>query len=118
MRPDRLLLEDMIEALDEVLSCTPATRGEFDADKFRQSHILRHIQILGETAWRLFATIKDQHPEIPWSQMAGMRHALVHDYFEVDWDEVYDTARRDVPSVKPRIEAILASLPPESEDQG
>jgi len=42
-----------------------------------------------------------------------MRHVVVHDYFEVDWDEVYRTAQKDVPALKPQIEAILASLPPD-----
>jgi len=42
-----------------------------------------------------------------------MRHAIVHDYFEVDFDEVYNTALRDVPPLRPRITAILASLPPD-----
>lgn len=59
MRPDRLLLKHMLEAIDEVVSSTPATRAEFKADKFRQSHVLRYIQILGETAWRLSAAIKE-----------------------------------------------------------
>ena len=45
--------------------------------------------------------------------IAGMRHALVHNYFEVDWSEVYVTARRDVPALRPQIEDIVLNLPPE-----
>ena len=41
MRPDHLLLEDMLEAIHEVIECTPATREAFDADRFRRSHLLR-----------------------------------------------------------------------------
>jgi uncharacterized protein with HEPN domain len=43
-----------------------------------------------------------------------MRHVLVHDYFEVNWIRVYETARHDVPALKPQIESILASIPPEN----
>jgi uncharacterized protein with HEPN domain len=45
--------------------------------------------------------------------MAGMRHAVVHNYFEVDWEEVFRTATHDVPPLKPQVQAILASLPPD-----
>jgi len=113
VRPDRLLLQDILDAIDEVLSTTPPSRSAFDADKLVRSHVLRHIQIIGEAAWRLSQHVKDQHPEVPWKVIAGMRHALVHDYFEVDWNEVYNTAVRDVPQLKPLIQTILGSLPPE-----
>ena len=112
MRPDRLLLQDMLEAIDEVLDTMPATRPEFDANKLLRSHVLRHIQIIGEAAWRLSQPLKDQNPQVPWKLIAGMRHVIIHDYFEVDWDEVYATAVRDVPALKPLVETILHALPP------
>jgi uncharacterized protein with HEPN domain len=78
MRPDRLLVEDILEALGEVLEATPSTRDALDTDKYRRSHLLRHLQIIGEAAWRLSQALKDRHPEVPWTQIAGMRHVLVH----------------------------------------
>jgi len=77
-----------------------------------QSHLLRHIQIIGEASWRLSKELKDRHPQVPWQQIMGMRHVLVHDYFRVDWNVVYDTAQDDLPILGPQIEAMLASLPP------
>lgn len=113
MRPDRLLLLDILESIAEVLETTPPTQVQFDSNKLVGSHILRHIQIIGEASWRLSKPLKDQHPEVPWKQIAGMRHVLVHDYFEVNWKRVYETARDHVPALKPRIEAIHATLPPD-----
>jgi uncharacterized protein with HEPN domain len=103
----------MMEAIDEVIDTTPATRTAFDADKLVRSHVLRQIQIIGEAAWRLSVDLKERHPEVPWKLMAGMRHALVHGYFEIDWNEVYVTARRDIPALKPLVRAMLRSLPAE-----
>jgi uncharacterized protein with HEPN domain len=114
MRTDQMLLQDILDAIDERILCTPSTREEFDADKFLRSHLLRQIQIIGEAAWRLSNTIKDQHPHVPWRQIAGMRHALVHDYFEVDWNEVYQTAIRDIPALRGSVDGILAAIPSEA----
>ena len=111
MRTDRLLVQDMLEAIGEVIETTSATRAEFDANKLVQSHVLRHIQILGEAAWRLSKPLKDRHPEVPWKLIAGMRHVIIHDYFEIDWNEVYGTAIRDVPALKPLMETILSRPP-------
>jgi uncharacterized protein with HEPN domain len=104
----------MLDSIVEVVDSTPALRTEYDANKFVRSHILRHIQIIGEAAWRLSGLLKDQNPNVPWKKIAGMRHVLVHDYFEVNWIRVYETARHDVPALKPQIESIVASMPPEN----
>jgi uncharacterized protein with HEPN domain len=117
MRPDILLLQDILESIAEVVDATPATQGEYDADKFIRSHILRHIQIIGEAVWRLSDSLKDRNPNVPWRQIAGMRHVLVHDYFEVNWTRVYDTARRHVPPLKPQIESLAAALQRESDEK-
>jgi uncharacterized protein with HEPN domain len=112
MRSDRLLLQDMLDSIVEVIDSTPTLRADYDANKFVRSHILRHIQVIGEAAWRLSGSLKDQTPQVPWKKIAGMRHVLVHDYFEVNWIRVYETARLDVPALKPQIESILAVVPP------
>ena len=111
MRPDNLLVQDALDAIAEVIDTTPATRIEFDANKLVRSHVLRNIQIIGEACWRMSQPLKDSHPQVPWRQIAGMRHVLVHDYFQVNWDRVYHTARNHVPLLKPQLDAVLASLP-------
>jgi uncharacterized protein with HEPN domain len=58
-------------------------------------------------------SIKDANPAVSWRAIAGMRHIIVHDYFEIDWDAVWEVTQRHVAVLKPQIEAILASLPPD-----
>jgi uncharacterized protein with HEPN domain len=110
-RGDRFRLQDILDAIDVVIRCLPAQRSAFDADPMLQSHVLRHVIIVGEATFRLSRELKGRNPNVPWDKIEGMRHILVHDYFKVDWDIVYATARTDVPALKPQIEAILASLP-------
>ena len=114
MRSDRLRLEDMLDAIEVVRRYFPADRAAFDRDPPLQSHIFRHIMIIGEAAYNLSEVVKDRNPQVPWKQIEGMRHILVHDYFKVNWTRVYETARDNVPALRPAIEAILASLPPDA----
>ena len=113
MRSDRLRLEDMRDAIDEVARYLPADRAAFDRDPPVQSHIYRHVMIVGEAAWQLSQALKDANPQVPWKQIAGMRHIMVHDYFKVDWNIVYETAKTHVPALRPHVEAMLKSLPPD-----
>lgn len=115
MRSDRLFLQDMLDAMKTVGEYLPSRNDEFFSDPPLQSHIHRHIMIIGEAAFRLSRALKDSHPGIPWRQIEGMRHVLVHDYFKIDWQEVYDTAAGDIPALRPLIENILADMPEESQ---
>lgn len=111
MRSDRLRLQDILDAIDVVTHYLPPDRATFDSDPPLQSHIYRHVMIVGEAAWSPSQPIKDQNPQVPWKRIEGMRHIMVHDYFKVDWDIVFTTARHHVPALRPQIETILASLP-------
>lgn len=111
MRSDWLRLQDILDAIDVVAQYVPADRAAFDRDPPVQSHIYRHVMIVGEAAWSLSQPLKDANPQIPWKQIEGMRHVMVHDYFKVDWDIVFETARTQVPALRQHVEAMLRSLP-------
>ncbi len=116
MRSDRSRLQDILDAIQVIEQYLPANRAALDADPPLQSHIYRHLLIIGEAAWSLSQRIKASNPHVPWRQIEGMRHIMVHDYFKVDWNIVYETARDDVPVFRTHIEAILAALPSEPGD--
>lgn len=111
MRSDRLLLQDIRDALDIVRRYTPAQRAVLDTDLPVQSLMIRYLQMIGEAAWRLSKTVKAAHPEVPWQRVAAMRHVLVHDYFRVDLDQVWSVVTVHVPTLQPQIENILTSWP-------
>jgi len=113
MRSDRLRLLDILDAVEVINQYLPADRAVFDRDPLLQSHIYHHLMIVGEAAWNLSQSLKDRNPHVLWKQIAGMRHIMVHDYFKVDWNIVYRAARDRIPVLKPQIEAILVSLPPD-----
>jgi len=112
VRDDRLLIEDIRDAIEVVLRYTPGQRSDFDSNPPVQSHIIRHIQIIGEAAWRVSPAVKAANPQVPWKAIAAMRHVLVHDYFRVDWNQVWNVATTHVPLLQPQIAAILSTLPP------
>lgn len=111
VRSDQLRLLDIPDAIDVIEKYLPADQTAFDNDPPIQSHIYRHLMIVGEAAWRLSDRIKQQNPGIPWKQIEGMRHIIVHDYFKVDWTIVYRTAAVHIPAFKPQVETMLKSLP-------
>jgi uncharacterized protein with HEPN domain len=113
MRSDRLLLQDIHDAIEIVRRYTPSERSVLDTDLPVQSLLLRYIQMIGEAAWRLSGVFKGDHPQVPWQRIAAMRHVLVHDYFRVDLDQVWNVVTIHVPALQPQIQTIIASLPPD-----
>jgi uncharacterized protein with HEPN domain len=79
-----------------------------------QVWIIYYIQIAGEAANQLSDTMKKNHPEIPWRGIIGMRNVLVHQYFGVDLDEIWDTVSADLPVLKVKIQEILAEYQSDS----
>lgn len=85
-------------------------RAAFERNELLQVWFLRHLQIIGEAVRALPEDIRAQAPEISWTNIIGMRNILVHGYFEIDTDIVWNAATRDVPALKPAVEKLLKSL--------
>lgn len=72
-----------------------------------QDAVIRNFEIMGEATKRLSGTMKEDHAEIPWRQMAGFRDVLIHDYLSVDMDEVWSVIEQDLPTIKPELLNLL-----------
>lgn len=75
-----------------------------------QVWFLRHLQILGEAAAGLPQDVRDLAPDVPWPSIVGMRNVLVHGYFDIDADIVWEAARRDVPALRSALLRLLQEL--------
>ena len=95
--------------IEEFLANVP--RAAFFYDSKTQSAVLYQLLVIGEAVKRLSRTFRSQHETIPWSLMAGMRDHLIHAYDAVDWDEVWQTATNDMPSLLVQLEALLPKKP-------
>ncbi len=110
MRDDRERLLDIQEAIARIEKYAARGREAFEADELVQTWILHYLQIIGEAARELTTDLRARSPELPWSKIVGMRHVLVHRYFEIDADIVWSVLEDELPALKRGIEALLASL--------
>jgi uncharacterized protein with HEPN domain len=110
MRDDRERLRDIIEAIGHIDKYAAKGPAAFQANELIQGWFLRHLQIIGEACRSLSVSLKNSHPEIPWSKIIGMRHILVHDYFDIDRPLVWNVVERELPELKRLVAAILNEL--------
>ena len=107
-RSERLYLSDIREAIERILEYTSGGREAFMADARTQDAVVRNIEIIGEATRGVTEATKVAHPEIPWREMSDMRNKVIHDYFRVDVDVVWDVVENDLPGLRSQIEALLA----------
>jgi uncharacterized protein with HEPN domain len=103
-------LRDILEAITAIERYRDRDKQTFERDELLQAWFLRHLQIIGEAARALPEDVRGLAPTIPWPKIIGMRNILVHGYFEIDTEIVWDAATRDVPALKPAVEGLLRAL--------
>jgi uncharacterized protein with HEPN domain len=111
MRDPKLYLIDILEALEAIENFVKGVDFEaFKNDDLRSSAVIRKFEIIGEAAKSVPESIKQEYPDIPWKDMAGMRDRLIHFYFGIKYELVWNTIKDVIPQVKPSITKILEEL--------
>jgi uncharacterized protein with HEPN domain len=110
-RDYKLFLNDIIRAMESIeLFVEDMSAEELAQDDKTASAVIRKFEIIGEATKHIPERIKENHPEIPWKSMAGMRDRLIHAYFGIDYELVWDAIEIELTNLKPKLRAILAEL--------
>ena len=110
-RDDTVYLSHIRDASDRIAYYLQGiSRAKFDKNLLLQDGVIRQLEIIREAIKRVFKDLRDAYPEIPWQDIAGMRDKLIHDYFGVDVDTVWLTAKDDIPILKDQVVRILGDL--------
>ena len=83
---------------------------DFCSDKILFFALVKNLEIIGEAANCITKEFRLQHPEVEWPVIIGMRHVLVHDYYNIDAKTAWQTAKENIPVLRPQIEALLEQL--------
>ena len=102
------MLDSAKKAYSKVLEIS---REAYDADEMVQLALAHLIQIIGEAAYHVSKEGCEAHPDIPWREIIGMRHKIVHDYMDINYDMVWEIITQDLPPLIAELEKIV---PPES----
>ena len=103
MRDDRLRLADILEAIRQIEKYSGHDRNAFDENELIQVWILHHLEIIGEACRGLSGEFRKTHPDEMWSDAVGFRNVLVHQYFGIDLEAVWEAVARDLPLLKDKV---------------
>ena len=103
------LLDMLVAARDAIAYAEGLSYADFEGNREKQRAIFNAVQEIGEAASRISLEFKNARPAIPWPKIVGMRNRLVHAYFDIELDFVWDTVRNDLPALVARLEALAPS---------
>jgi uncharacterized protein with HEPN domain len=111
---DLVRLQHMLDAANEALEFAEGKgRGDLDTERMLSRAIVRDIEIIGEAAANVSAAAREMLPRIPWPQVVSMRNRLIHGYFDIDHDRVWDTVTDDLPALIQELATALQGSRPE-----
>lgn len=106
-RPVELLLNDMLDSIDRIEQYTEGMSFEsFSNDQKTIDAVARNLQIIGEAASRLPEEFKEKHSNLEWHKIVGLRHRIVHDYFGMDIEIIWQILAKDLPGLRQNLSRI------------
>lgn len=99
---------ESISRIEQYLAEIDTDKSAFDLDVEKQDSVIRRLELIGEATKRLDEGFREEFPDIPWRRMAGMRDVLIHDYDEIDLEQIWKVAVEDLPVLRKSIESIIS----------
>ncbi len=108
-RDDLVLLRDMLDAANEAFEASRGrSRADLDRDHIWALGLFKCVEIVGEAAGRVGGQTRLTIPELPWDQIIAMRNRIVHGYFDIDYDQVWNAITKELPTLIESIQRALA----------
>ena len=104
----------MLDAMEQILALGEGMcRDQMYQHEGRTERILFNLMVLGEAANNVSREFAAKNPEVDWKSLASVRHKIVHDYADIDFDTIWDILQHDIPEEYEKVKAVAATLPPE-----
>ena len=110
MKDDRVYLWHIRDCIDRILDYTKDGQEAFLGDSKTQDAVIRNLEIIGEAVKNISGDLKNAYPDIPWQRIAGMRDRMIHEYFGVNLQIVWERVEQDVPDLQQKVQSILKAL--------
>ena len=105
---DVIRFRHMLDAAREAVGFVKGrTRSDLNSDRQLVLALVKEIEIIGEAAYQVTSDTRNQTGTIPWADMIGMRHRLVHAYFDIDLDVLWKTVQEDLPQLIAKLEGVI-----------
>ncbi|MCK9580328.1 MAG: DUF86 domain-containing protein [Methanoregula sp.] len=95
------------EAIERIGKVAVRGRDYFFDDEMAQVWVIHHLQIIGEAVRGISSEFRGRNPNIPWSDIIGMRNILIHHYFGIDRDAVWKVVEHDLPALKSQLQLLV-----------
>ena len=110
MRKQKEWVKDILEAIEQIEKYAAKGEKEYSQNELIQKWMIYHLQIIGEAASKISNEIQISYTSIPWSQIVGLRNIVVHEYFGIDIEEIWNTITIDIPNLKIEVQKIIDEL--------
>ncbi|MCL4390177.1 MAG: DUF86 domain-containing protein [Patescibacteria group bacterium] len=106
-RDPKLYLQDISDAISKIEAFTSGVSYDnFVRDEEKMDAIIRNLEVIGEAAKNVPPEIREKYPEIPWEKMTSTRNKVLHEYFGIDMEILWETIQEDIPSLKVKLDNI------------
>ena len=103
-----MLLEDILDSIERIEHYIQGVKKDaFEPDRKTVDAVVRNLEIIGEAANNLPKSYRDHHSEIEWGQIIGLRHRIIHEYFDVDVDIIWFIVQNELAPLKEQVERLL-----------